>query len=92
LEAENTLDEWSMRIPFLFSSPLKKRFIATIWEIRKSLARTALIELEYQLLKDKVTSANKRKITSLRSLNLGGGTLASNALRKKKEKYESDKV
>jgi hypothetical protein len=44
------------------------------------------------LLKDKVSSTNKRTTTSRRSLNLGGGALANDALQKKKEKYEADKV
>jgi hypothetical protein len=86
LEAKQSLDEWAKRIPIRFSSPLKRRFQATIWEIRKGLARAALTELELQLLKEKVTAQNKRKITSRKSLNLGGGTLAIDALRKKKEK------
>lgn len=91
-EAEKSLDEWSARVPVDFSSPSKKRFSATIWEIRKGFARAALAELEYQILREKVESANKRKVSSRKTLNLGGGTLAKDALAAKKQKFEQEKA
>ena len=91
-EAEKGLDEWEERVPEGFSSPSKERFIRTVFEIRKGLARAALTELEYQLLHDKVALPNKRKTTSRRSLNLNSNTLARDALQKKKEKFEQDKT
>ena len=74
------------------SSPSVERFGKSIKAIRQNLARVALQEIEFQLLKQQIEEQNKKKISSRRSLKTGGALEASWAIQKKREKRVNKKA